>query len=81
MKLSIDVTRIPAPAIAALGTLNAFSVQPDSTAFILSLALTTSGLLLTFDDVHELACGATGRSSRTSPRPPTVPASARSETR
>ncbi|KOV12334.1 hypothetical protein ADK60_31975 [Streptomyces sp. XY431] len=54
MKLSIDVTRIPGPAIAALGTLNAFSVQPDSTAFILSLALTTSGLLLTFDDVHEL---------------------------
>ncbi|MEV0537941.1 hypothetical protein [Kitasatospora sp. NPDC050463] len=54
MKLSIDVTRIPGLAIAALGAVTALSVQPNTTDFLSSLCITVSGLLLTFDDVHEL---------------------------
>ncbi len=54
MKLTLDLTRVPGPAIAALGLLNACSVQPGSTTFVLSLCLTTSGLLIAFDDVHKL---------------------------
>ncbi|MER7750886.1 MarR family transcriptional regulator [Kitasatospora sp. NPDC097643] len=54
MKLTIDPTRIPGPAIAALGALNAFAVEPGSAAFSLSLCVTVSGLLSAFDDIHEL---------------------------
>ncbi|WP_441245264.1 helix-turn-helix transcriptional regulator [Kitasatospora sp. McL0602] len=54
MKLTVDFTRIPGPAIAALGALSAFSVQPNTTDFAAALCITASGLLLAFDDVHEL---------------------------
>ncbi|MFD8703597.1 hypothetical protein ACFV1W_13360 [Kitasatospora sp. NPDC059648] len=53
LTITIDLTRIPGPAIAALGLANAFSVPPESAAFVLGLALSASGLLLAFDDVHE----------------------------
>ncbi|MFD5434773.1 hypothetical protein ACFWJ4_21790 [Kitasatospora sp. NPDC127067] len=36
-----------------LGLANAFSAPAGSAAFVLGLALSSSGLLLTFDDVHE----------------------------
>lgn len=54
MKLTVDPNRIPGPAIAVLGALNTFSVQPDTTDFVASLCMTVSGLLLAYDDVHQL---------------------------
>lgn len=54
MKLTVDLARIPGPAIAGSGLIDAFSVQPNSTVFALSLCLTVSGLLLALGDAYQL---------------------------
>ncbi|MFD7737687.1 MarR family transcriptional regulator [Streptomyces sp. MJM8645] len=53
MTTTAFLTRAPGPVIAALGLTNACFVPPASTTFVLSLALSVSGLLLVLDDVHE----------------------------
>ncbi|MFD8963447.1 hypothetical protein ACFV0C_00360 [Streptomyces sp. NPDC059568] len=53
MKLAFDLNRLPGPAIAGLGLISTANTAPDTLTFVLSLAVTASGTLLTLDDVRE----------------------------